>query len=356
MNIRSIAVHQFRNFEQAGPISFPSAPLLALLAPNASGKTNFLEAIVMLLRAKSFRSRAQECVEWGKDNFTVQGSVDYGEGAMKLSVQYAAHNQTMHIKENNAPVSPVTFFGHYPLVLFLPEDAFLFSRGPAGRRNFINSSLAGSRPYLGSVVQYHRALRQRNAALKRTQDSSEIEPWTELLATHAEALWAHRKPFVDYLAARIPALYAELFEEELPLTISFIPGASDTETFRELLSQAWPYEKRYRYTLYGPHRDDIEVRVDGRPVLSTLSRGQMRGLVLAAKVAAYGFMKQSLGQEPLLLFDEVMGELDPDRQQRLLSHLPSSQTIITCTSIPQEVASRSDAAVLDVRSFVKTPA
>lgn len=352
MKVVSVGIHQFRNLTLPTPIDIPSAPLVAVLAPNASGKTNFLEALVVLLRGKSFRARNEECVAWGKDNFVVHGNVAHGGVAARLSVEYQTPTKAVRILENNIPTSPVTFFGHYPLVLFLPEDAFLFSRGPVGRRNFINTSLASSTSYLSGVVQYHRALRQRNAALKQAKRRDDIRPWTDLLVGHARDVWSHRTVFADYLSSHIPHIYKDLFGEELALAISFVPGASAPDSYADLLEDSWKYEQRYRYTLYGPHRDDIEARVDGRLVSTSLSRGQMRGLAIASKVAAYAFMKQTLGQEPLLLFDEILSELDPARQRSLLEYLPAPQTIMTCSHLPEEMKRTSETAVVDVRSFV----
>lgn len=352
MNIRSFSAHQFRNFKHIDPIEFPLAPLLVVLAPNASGKTNFLEAIVMMLRAKSFRAQAAEALMWGEDNFVVQGEVEHGDETSLLSVEYRAQSKNIRIQENNAPVSPVTFFGHYPFVLFLPEDAFLFNRGPAGRRNFLNTSLAGSRQYLASIVQYHRVLRQRNAALKGARTIEDIAVWSDLLALHAAEVWRHRQAFTDYLAINVPSIYENLFSEKIDIVVSFVPGASRVDVFEELLVDAWQYERKYRYTMYGPHRDDIAVHVNGKLAQDAMSRGQLRGLVIAIKVAAYGYMKQLITHDPLLLFDEVLSELDVARQKNLLAHLPSTQTILTCTAIPEEVKKRSDVFVLDVRPLV----
>jgi len=349
MNIRSFSAYQFRNFARIEPIAFPTAPLLVILAPNASGKTNFLEAIVVMLRGKSFRAQAAEMVMWGRDNFVVRGEVSHGDENSLLAIEYRAGVKNIRIEENNIPVSPVTFFGHFPFVLFLPEDTFLCNRGPGGRRNFINTSLSCSREYLASIVQYHRVLRQRNAALKNARTVEDIAVWTQLLVVHAMDVWAHRELFIAYLASHVPEIYKDLFSEKLDIVISFVPGASDIASFQELLFDAWQYERRYRYTMYGPHRDDIIVRVNGKLVQDVMSRGQLRGLVIAMKVAAYGYMKSLVGHDPLLLFDEVLSELDATRQKNLLAHLPATQTILTCTSIPEEVQKRSDVFVLDVR-------
>jgi DNA replication and repair protein RecF len=351
MKITSFSAHQFRNFKHIYPIEFPQAPLLVVLAPNASGKTNFLEAIVVMLRGKSFRAQLKDLVQWGEDTFVIRGEVEHGGENSRLAVAYSAQMKSLRIEENSIPVSPVTFFGRYPFVLFLPEDTFLFNRGPAGRRNFLNTSLAGSQKYLASIVQYHRVLRQRNAALKTAQTLDDIAVWTQLLNTHAQEVWEHRIAFVSYLQDQVPALYEELFSEKLDIVLSFVPGASHIELFQELLFDAWQFEKRYRYTMYGPHRDDIVVHVNGKKAEDAMSRGQLRGLVIAIKVAAYAYIKQLTGHDPLLLFDEVLSELDAERQKNLIAHLPATQTILTCTTIPEEVKKRSDVFVLDVRSY-----
>ena len=352
MRVKSLSAHQFRNFSHFQPIEFPEAPLLVVLAPNASGKTNFLESIVVLLRGKSFRSQAEDCVMEGADNFIVRGDVAHAEGDSSIMVSYNLPSRTIRILENNSSVSPVMFFGQYPLVLFLPEDAFLFNRGPAMRRNFINTALAGSRQYLAGVVQYHRALRQRNSALKKTGSPDDLAVWTDLIVEHAKVIWSHRQTFGDYLSSNVPAIYKDLFLEDIDISLQVVPGVAKVESFRELLLQAWKYEKRYGYTMYGPHRDDLVVYVGGKPAHTVMSRGQLRGLVIAMKVASYGYIKKLLGHEPLLLFDEVLSELDPDRQKGLLSHMPSGQAILTCTSIPEEIQKRDNVFVLDVRPLV----
>lgn len=354
MRIHSFSAHQFRNFDHIDHMVFPEAPLIAVLAPNASGKTNFLEAIVMMLRARSFRSRTEECVMWGKDSFLVQGQVDGSEGRSKLSVEYVIAQKKMRIQEDDALVSPVTFFGKYPYVAFLPEDAFLFNRGPAGRRNLLNSSLAGSQKYLSSIVQYHRVLRQRNIGLKQAKKSEDIQAWTSLLVEYAQPIWAQRSEFVEFLNERVAGLYQELFFEERDIQITLTLGAPSIESLADILYESWEYEKKYKYTLYGPHRDDIAVTVDGRSANTVLSRGQMRGLVIAIKIASRSFIEQRIAQNPILLFDEILSELDPMRQETLLHHLPGTQTILTCTSIPEAIRTKSDVAVIDIRAIASS--
>lgn len=352
MRIQTLSLHNFRNFKRAHEIEFPKAPLLVAAAPNATGKTNFLESIFVLLRGKSFRAPHEECVQWGEDYFLVQGEVEQSGEDMKLSVQYHTPSRKLRIEENGMPVSPVTFYSHYPFILFLPEDTFMFHRGPGVRRNFFNATLISSPHYLASVVQYQRALRQRNAALKDAKAPEDVQVWTDLLVQHAAALWSHRQAFAKYLETRVSPLYENLSGESHQFEVMFVPGASNPEQFQEILQEAWPYEQRYKYTLYGPHRDDLRIMVDGRPVSAVLSRGQMRGLVIALKVAAFGFMKQLTRQEPLLLFDEVLSELDEQRQRTLLEHLPNAQTLLTCTSVPEGIKRQEGVHMLDLRQVI----
>ncbi|MEK7499652.1 MAG: hypothetical protein AAB649_03530, partial [Patescibacteria group bacterium] len=190
-------------------------------------------------------------------------------------------------------------------------------------------------------------------ALKTAQTLDDISVWTQLLVSHAQDVWTHRQAFVSYLDTRVSAIYEDLFSEKLDISLLFVAGAPHVESFEELLFEAWKYEKRYRYTMYGPHRDDFIVYVNGKKAEDAMSRGQLRGLVIAIKVAAYGYIKQLTGYDPLLLFDEVLSELDAVRQKNLLAHLPATQTILTCTAIPEEVKKRSDVFVLDVRPLTE---
>lgn len=354
MRIRSLSLYNFRNFSGSHEIEFPSSNLLIAAAPNATGKTNFLESIAVLLRGKSFRAQNDECVEWGKDMFLVQGVLDYYDQQARLAVQYHVPSRRLRIEENSAPVSPITFYSHYPFILFLPEDTFLFHRGPAARRNFLNTTLVSSSQYLSAVVQYHRALRQRNAALKKAASVGDIAPWTELLARHAAGVWSHRQLFIQYLQSHLSSLYQELFQEAYTFEVSLITGASNPESFGELLREAWPYEEKYRYTLYGPHRDDIQVLVDGRPMTTVLSRGQIRSAVVAMKAAAFGFVQKRTGQTPLILFDEVLSELDEGRQEALLYHLPAAQVLLTCTTVPPSIKKKSDVHMLDLERIMSS--
>lgn len=353
MRLKSLSFRNFRNLHDAQVVDIPDAPLLVAAAPNATGKTNFLEAISILLRGKSFRASHEECVAWGEDFFLVQGGVDGREGVAQLSVQYHTLSRKLRIEQDTNPISPILLYSNYPFVLFLPDDTFLFHRGPALRRNFLNNALTTSTQYVSALVQYHRALRQRNAALKGATSLEDTSAWTSVLVEHAAIIWAQREALAQYLNNHVAGMLGTLLQIPGELSIQLSKGVPDGDDFQQALEGAWAQERRYGYTVYGPHRDDLEVAVDGRSVRSALSRGQIRALVISLKVVVYQFMKQVGGIAPLLLFDEVLSELDPHKQKRLFDSLPSSQVLLTCTDLPKGVRQRSDVYLLDIRELTE---
>lgn len=357
MEIRALSLLQFRNFEYVEKLEFPPGALLVAAAPNATGKTNFLESLVVLLRAKSFRAELEECVQWGTTHMHVAGLVERREGGSQLQLHYDRSTRKVRLEEDRDVVSPVTFYSRYPMILFLPEDTFMFYRGPAVRRNFMNHVLVSEPAYLSSLVQYQRILRQRNVALKTAQTFGQVAAWTQLLAEQAGVVWRHREALVTFMRSHLAETFTAVSGEERAFEVRFLPGAKRPEEFWEELKEVWPDEQRYHYTLFGPHRDDVAITTEGRPVAGALSRGQMRGLVVALKIVGWKFLKHVTGGEaPLLLFDEVLSELDEERQVHLLQHLPSAQTLLTCTKVPAVLRERSDVHLLDLRAILQTSA
>lgn len=351
MNLKRLALYNFRNFAQVEEIEFPENGLLVAAAPNATGKTNFLEAVVMLLRGRSFRASNEECVRWGEDSFILRGEVRLKNEEATIGVRYHQPSRKMRIEENGAPASLVTFFNHYPFVLFLPEDTFMFSRSPAQRRNFMNRVLISSPAYVAALVQYQRALKQRNSRLKQAAAIGDIRPWTELLVEHGLTLWQQRQALALWLETRLKTVYQDISGEEREFTVVLPSFVNGREEYMAALDKSFEYERRYGYTMYGPHRDDLEVKTNGRPLPAGLSQGQTRSAVLAMKLAAFRYIEQLAREQPLLLLDEALSELDQERQNELLKNLPPVQTLLTCTAVPEVLRDRPNVHLLDLRSI-----
>lgn len=353
MNISQLGLYNFRNFTQVDEILLPPDALLIAAAPNATGKTNFLEALVVLLRGKSFRVLHAECVQWGQDSFTVRGAVRRGEADTELAVQYHTPSRRLRVEENGVPASPVTFYSNYPMILFLPEDTFIFSRGPAARRNFLNRILVSRSHYVAALVQYQRALKQRNVALKRASEYKDIAVWTDMLVEQGRAVWQHRLEFIAYVTTHLNDLYQQLSGETAEFSVT-LQQSGDSDSLAAALERRFAEERRAGYTLAGPHRDDLVVTMNGRSVDSTLSRGQLRSLTIALKIASWRYIYSVTNEKPIILLDEVLSELDGERQAALLSHLPEAQIIMTCTAIPVGMQTERDVHLLDLRSILLT--
>jgi DNA replication and repair protein RecF len=354
MDLVRINLTNFRNFSPKTEIELPRAGLLVAAAPNAVGKTNFLESIMVLLRGKTWRARIQECVKWGEDSFLLEGEIErQQDNDSRVAIRYHKPSHKIRIEEDGLPASVVAFYAHYPFVMFVPEDTFLLSRGPAQRRNFINHVLVCQPNYVSALVQYHRVLRQRNEALKRARSAADVSTWTDLLVEHATSVWRHRDNLVTYWNDKINEIYHSLSGEEKEFSISLAFGTRDRERLVDELNRAFRLEHRYGYTLYGPHRDDLVVLTKQKRVATALSGGQMKSLVVALKILSHRYVRQVTKEEPLLLLDDVFSELDEKRQVTLVENLPNTQTIITCTTLPEALRRREGVYLLDLQSIIQ---
>lgn len=353
MNIKSIALYNFRNFSQVEEISFPADTLLIAAAPNATGKTNFLEAVTVLLRGKSWRARHKALVRWQQDYFVVKGEIEGERGSNLVAIQYHSPTKKLKVEENGAPASPVTFYSHLPFVLFLPEDTMMFARGPAMRRNFLNRSLVVNPAYVANLVQYQRSLRQRNLALRSAKNFSDLSAWTSLVVEQGQLIRRQRQQFAEFISSHLNETYKKISSEEIKFKVSLSPTLLSDDELLKKMEENFSAEKRAGYTMAGPHRDDLVVTTDDRAVTDVLSQGQTRSLVVALKLVSQLYVEKITGEKPILLLDEVLSELDEGRQEALLKGLPRAQTIITTTSVPKALRSQAGVHLLDLRTIIK---
>ncbi len=200
--------------------------------------------MVVLLRGKSWRAKLNECVQWGEEYFLLKGEVVNGAIGNKeqLAVRYHVPSKKLRIEENGAPASVVSFYTHYPFILFVSEDSFLLSQGPASRRNFVNQALISHQQYISSLVQYHRSLKQRNMALRSARKFQDIENWTDILVEHALTLWRHRENFTNFINSQINDMNRQLSGENNQFAVRLAHGVNDTNKYKEELYRAFPHE------------------------------------------------------------------------------------------------------------------
>lgn len=340
MKIKSVKLVSFRNYDYQ-IVDFPMQITL-VSGTNGQGKTNLVESIVVSATTKSPRtSNMSELVKDGASEALVEILLDRKFGQMNLSFTINAKGEKKFFINSN-PVSKMSdVFGNLVVVYFSPDDLKIVSASPDKRRDFMDtdiSELSGS--YYNLIQRYNKILLQRNKLLKTERDRSlliaQIGVWDEQLAQIASLIIKTRKSFIEKL--KVPAKEALKFisssKDDLEIEYVGAKGTSAEEIKAELLkSLKFNLERDIElgYTSVGPHRDDIYFGLNGKDARNFASQGQQRSIVLALKFAELEIFEKELGEEPVLVLDDVFSELDTTRQRRLYEKMSKYQTIITGT-------------------------
>lgn len=344
MHLAHLRLRNFRNYARLDVDLSPGFHLL--LGNNAQGKTNILEAIYLLATLRSFRGvGSAQLVEHGQKGYFVGASV-VAEAAQTIKLYWAPKERRLTL--NGQPVRRLTdYLGVLRVVVFCTEDLQLV-KGPAGhRRRFLNLLLSQTHAgYLPVLQRYARALRSRNALLKqRPVDAAALGGFTQEVVRTGNELTRWRHELIPRISPLIRLAYRRIAGDSEELKVEYRPSVR--EDFTAELQRAHPRELNYRTTLVGPHRDDILLLVNGQPAAQFASEGQKRSLAIALKMAQTDYLTGLCGTPPILLIDDVMGELDARRRAGLLpllerSHQASGQVFMTCTeeNWPRELGRR----------------
>lgn len=340
MKIKSVKLVSFRNYDYQ-IVDFPMQITL-VSGTNGQGKTNLVESVVVAATTKSPRtSNMSELVKDGSAETLVEILLDRKFGQMNLSFTINAKGEKKFFINSN-PVSKMSdVFGNLVVVYFSPDDLKIVSASPDKRRDFMDtdiSELSGS--YYNLIQRYNKVLLQRNKLLKTERDRAlllaQIGVWDEQLAQIASLIIKTRKSFIEKL--KVPAKealkYISSSKDDLEIEYVGVKGTSAEEIKEELLkSLKFNLERDIElgYTSVGPHRDDIYFGLNGKDARNFASQGQQRSIVLALKFAELEIFEKELGEEPVLVLDDVFSELDTTRQRRLYEKMSKYQTIITGT-------------------------
>lgn len=353
--IRRLVLRNFRNYE-----SFQLEPdpiLTVLVGPNATGKTNIVEATQLLTAGASFR-RPQwaDVVMWGKEECSLSLRAE-GDGRM-LETELTVSGIGRRVYRVNGKVrrrvSEVA--GILPCVVFTPDDLRLVKDSADRRRSAIDGVGDQLSPvYLAVRTEYERVVRQRNALLKQTpSDLSVLDTLTEKLATSGFAFAGHRRRLFERISSRMSEAYFTLAGGEI-LKARYVfswerkgSPSGNPESASELaniIRSCQSDELSRGTTLVGPHRDEVLFSVGGRDARAFASQGQQRTIALAWKLAEVRVISEIAGQAPVLLLDDVMSELDETRREALMSFVgKAAQTFLTTTNIGYFDASLIDRA------------
>ena len=334
MRIHALEARHFRNLEQV--LIEPHPRFNVLSGDNGQGKTNVLEAIYLLGTLRSFRAgKTEEMVRFGAAQALVRARVEKLGTQRMLEVTLAPGHKHARVDGKGARASD--YFGGFNVVLFAPEDLRLPKGAPAGRRRFIDRAVWNAHPaYLGEVQTYEKVLRSRNAVLRDGGPESMLEVYDEQLAKAAVAIVTRRRALVDELGPRVRAAFERVTQTGLELDIEY-ETALDISNIEDSLRARLVAERRKDLargaTSSGPHVDDLDLVLDEKSAKLYASQGQLRAIVLALKIAEIEFLRDKLGDSPVLLLDDVSSELDPKRNAQLFDFLKSvpCQAFITTT-------------------------
>ena len=326
----------------------PAPGLNVFVGRNAQGKSNLLEAISLLGTGKSFRtSRERDLIRDGLELATIGGEAQVRAGTVKLgcTITAASRGTRKMYAVNGRSVRYAKFLGSLRVVTFVPADLQLVSGPPTGRRAFLNGALAQEQKiYYHELARYQKALTQKAAVLRAEgePDGDLLHVYNETLIETGTTLMLARSQFINVLAQAASKVHAQWSgDEHLELryepSVPFEVAAQDAiaGAFAACLESMAAQERLRQMTLVGPHRDDVDLRLDGRSLAAYGSQGQQRTAVLALKVAEYTVMQNRSGEAPLLLLDDVLSELDPERAQAFLAGVGGfEQAFITATHLP----------------------
>ncbi len=305
---------------------------------NAQGKTSVLESILYLATSRSHRTNSEaELVQHGAEGFSLKTEVLRSKTDVKVEANY--WQGAKRFKINGVSQERISdILGRIHVILFSPEDVSLVKGSASYRRRFLDMELSQlHQGYLGALQQYRLILRQKNELLRKANSDTELlDVWDEQLATHGTLIGSHRTSFIEQLAKIAQIAYSEIADGE-EMTISYNPDLRKDESLLEVLKKSRAADIRRGFTQRGPHRDDIEIAINGKRARSFASQGQQKTIALALKLAEYALVKDRIGESPVLMLDEVLAELDAKRQSQLFQFIDeSAQCIVTTTHLGQD--------------------
>lgn len=330
--IESIRLQNFRSYTDES-FEFKQGVNI-IVGPNSSGKTNLLESLLILCSGKSYRLDLSQTIHHGSDWSRIDGWVNETSRIIKLKTS-APHHKEFEIGEQKSRIMPIS--KTFPVVLFEPNNLRLLTESPELRRNFIDDILEQSVSGFATVrKQYKRILSQRNHLLKRSFTSDQMFVWNLRLCEFGTIIANERKNFINAHNNKFNKLYNKLASDDSSRRAcmeysSPISSADYSSGFLTKLETGLQKDVQTGFTTSGPHRDDINIKLNGHLLTGVASRGETRTALLALKLVELSAVEASRNLKPILLLDDVFGELDGYRRRALTDHLKDHQTFITTT-------------------------
>jgi len=334
MAITDLRLQHFRSYTDASFELDNSVNII--VGPNASGKTNLLEAVLVVAHGNSYRAKDADLVQFGAAWARLDADTYHGKRVVKLQAEGPEKVRKSFLIDDQ-PLARLSQQRTVPVVLFEPDHLLLLSGPPDLRRAFLDDLAEQTVPGYTSVRRnYRRVLAQRNSLLKKNPRGlrEQLFVWNLRLSELGGRLVYERSQLVQRFALSITELYSRLAGADYRVTISytteFSPGNYESALLQKLESST-DLDVLRGFTAHGPHRDDLTMSINDRPAAIAASRGETRTLVLALKLLELQLIEETRAQKPLLLLDDVFSELDGKRRHALTSFVADYQTFITTT-------------------------
>ncbi|WP_297212877.1 DNA replication/repair protein RecF [uncultured Flavonifractor sp.] len=344
MIVRSLTLDFFRNYPHFGAEFSPGVNVI--WGENAQGKTNLLEAVAYLSTASSHRARYdRELIQFGVDHAFLQGEVEARGRRFTLEARLSRGARRQLFSNGVRLKTAGELAGVLTTVLFCPEDLWLIREGAAVRRRFLDSCICQLRPrYAEALAEYRRLYEHKTRILRDWEEHPSLldtlDEFSLRMAQTGALLIHYRAHFIRRLGEVTPAIHRDFSggREKLALTYGTVSTVTDPlAPAKTILEQLLAHQESHRRAelearqcLSGPHKDDMEVELDGLSARQFASQGQTRTAALSLKLAAREIFYQETGEWPVLLLDDVLSELDGKRQEYVLKRITSGQVFITC--------------------------
>ncbi|MBQ4509563.1 MAG: DNA replication/repair protein RecF [Clostridia bacterium] len=343
MKCKEIEFTSFRNIESE-KIEFKDG-INVIYGENAQGKTNILEGIYLFARGKSFRAfKDKELINFNSNVGYARMVYESKKGEMELGVEIPKSSQKKFYRNKNKVGKTSEIIGEFRAVLFCPSHLGIIKDSPSVRRKFLDIAISQLRPlYIRMLAKYNAVLENRNAILKMSDEERKayegiLEVYSEELATLSTDIANMRIEYVKKLDFWVKRYFEEMTDgKELP-SITYETNADEADfdsreslkkKYSDLLKNNIEREIKYGATLYGIHKDDLKIELNGKDARFYSSQGQQRSLALAMKLSEGEISKETSGEYPVFLLDDVLSELDEKRRKYIMSNIKKRQVIIT---------------------------
>lgn len=342
MYFKNINIKNFRNYKDL-KLDF-NKNLNLFLGNNAQGKTNLLESIYIMGLGKSFRTnKDQEMIAFGENNSKVICLVGEDNSDNTTEIEIEFNNEGKIIKVDGVKLQrTVDLLENVYIVVFSPDDLKIVKEGPENRRKFLDRELCQIKPlYYSDLGNYKKVLKQRNQLLReKNKDIKLFEVFDESLAEYGLRIVKERENFTKRLQNISKDIHSKISQGAENLEISYETRVLDKEDYLKNLKKNLEIDYIKGYTGFGPHKDDLKIVVNDTDIRTFGSQGQQRTAALSIKLAEIGLIKEETGQNAVLLLDDVLSELDVNRQKYLIEAMKDVQVFITATEIEESLKNK----------------